>query len=195
MNKPRSKFCVGENILCREIDVNGYIADVRPVIVVEDSDDRLVFWLPLGTPTKQAVLLDHKPGTPRRWEDGNWELIDNVWKWSDPLIIVRPEDFHATWVVWSAEQVFTGWYVNMQSNLTRTSLGFDLTDHQLDIVVDPDRNWQQKDQDELDVNVEQGRLTPEQVKEIRSEGQWAVEEIESNRGVFSEEWKDWRPDA
>ena len=41
----------------------------------------------------------------------------------------------------------------MQSVLTRTRLGFDLRDHQPDIVIEPNRAWRWKDEDELDICV------------------------------------------
>jgi predicted RNA-binding protein associated with RNAse of E/G family len=194
MKDMQSRFCHGESILYRELDEHGRIVDAKPVVVVEDFDTRVVLWLPLGTPTKKPVLLNHTPGTPRRWEEGNWELVDGVWRWAEILIIVRPDDFRATWVRWSADRIFQGWYVNLQSKLTRTHLGFDLTDHQLDIVVEPNRNWRWKDQDELDLHVELGRLTPKQAKTIRAEGQRAIEEIEGNGGSFSDGWEEWCPD-
>jgi hypothetical protein len=158
MEDMQSRFRHGESILYRELDEHGRIVDTKPVVVVEDSDAQVVLWLPLDTPTKKPVLLNHTPGTPRRWEEGNWELIDGVWRWAEILIIVRPDDFRATWVRWSADRIFEGCYVNMQSKLTRTPLGFDLTDHQLDIVVEPDRNWRWKDQDEQSEEKDNERL-------------------------------------
>ena len=82
----------------------------------------------------------------------------------------------------------------MQSKLTRTRLGFDMSDHQLDIVVEPNRGWRWKDEDELDLGVEEGRIEPEHAEAIRAEGRHAVDEIEHNRGPFSDGCENWRPD-
>ena len=82
----------------------------------------------------------------------------------------------------------------MQSRLTRTPLGFDLRDHQLDILVEPNREWRWKDEDELDICVQDGRVSLEETKAIRAEGQRAVEEIEQNTGPFAAGWENWTPD-
>ena len=190
-----SKFCYGEPILYRELDEHGQVVDVKPVTVIEDSDVQIALWLPLGTPTKKPVLLNHTPGTPRNWVEGSWALVDSTWQWAELLIVVRPDNCRATWVRWSADRVFQGWYVNLQSKLCRTHLGFDFRDHQLDIIVEPNRNWRWKDQDELDLAVELGRLTPAQGKAVREEGQLAVMEIERNSGLYSESLEQWCPEA
>ena len=195
MKEGASKFHYGESILYRGFDEHRQIVDVKPVTVVEDSDIQVALWLPLNTPSKKPVLLNHTPGTPRRWIEGGWSLKDSVWRWAELLIIVKPGQRRATWVRWSREREFQGWYVNMQSRLVRTRLGFDLRDHQLDILVEPNREWRWKDEDELDLCVEDRRLSLEQAKEIRAEGRRAVEEIEQNAGPFSEGWQNWHPDA
>ncbi len=84
--------------------------------------------------------------------------------------------------------------MNMQSKLTRTRLGFDIRDHQLDILVEPNGEWRWKDEDELDSCVEEGSIDPEHAKAIRAEGQRAVDEIEHNEGPFSDGWENWHPD-
>ena len=190
-----SKFCYGEPILYRELDEHGQVVDVKPVTVIEDSDVQIALWLPLGTPTKKPVLLNHTPDTPRNWVEGSWALVDSIWQWAELLIVVRPDNCRATWVRWSADRVFQGWYVNLQSKLCRTRLGFDFRDHQLDIIVEPNRNWRWKDQDELDLAVELGRLTPVQGKAVREEGLLAVIEIERNGGLYSESLEQWCPEA
>jgi hypothetical protein len=82
----------------------------------------------------------------------------------------------------------------MQSQLTRTRLGFDHGDHQLDIIVNPDRSWRWKDEDELEFSVELGRMTREQADVVRAEAALAVEQIEQNGPPFSDGWEHWTPD-
>lgn len=187
-------FSRGESILYRETDEHGQIIDVKPVTVVEDSDIQIVLWLPLNTPSKKAELINHTPGTPRRWTKNNWALQDSTWQWAELLIVVNPHQQRATWVRWSREREFLGWYVNMQSELTRTRLGFVLRDHQLDILVEPNREWRWKNEDELELCMQNGRVSAEDAEAIYAEGQRAVEEIEQNLGPFSAGWEDWHPD-
>ncbi len=153
------------------------------------------YGFPLVRQPKKPVLPAHRSGKPRDWVKGSRALADAIWQWAELLIIVRCGDCRATWVRWSADGVFHGWYVNLQRKLIRTRLGFDFRDHQLDIVVDPDRSWTWKDRDELDFAVKQGRMTPGQGRAVRKEGDRAVAEIEGLGGLYSEGWQNWRPDA
>ena len=189
-----SKFHRGQPILYREVNEHRRVVDVKPVTVVEDSDDQIALWLPLDTPSKKPVLHNHTPGAPRRWTEGNWSLQDSFWRVAERLILIKPDQLRATWVGWSRERVFEGWYVNMQSKLVRTRLGFDIRDHHLNILVEPDREWRWKDASELDLCVEDGRMDPVQAEDTRAEGLRAIAEIECNEGPFSQSWEDWHPD-
>jgi hypothetical protein len=193
LSGPRYKR--GDVILKRGVDERLRIIDVKPMTVVEDAKDRLLAWLPLETQTIRPRLIEHEPGTPRRWVDGNWKLIESFWQWAELLIIVQKDERRETWVCWDAERRFQGWCVNMQSPLRRTHLGFDIWDHQLDILVTPDRSWQWKDQDELDLSVELGRMTAEQAASVREEGARAVADIEANRSPYCDGWEEWAPDG
>ena len=81
-----SKFRYGAQILYRELVEHSHVIDVKPVTVVEDSDERIALWLPLGTPTKKPVLLKHIPSTPRDWVKRSWALVDSIWQWAELLI-------------------------------------------------------------------------------------------------------------
>lgn len=186
-------FEPGTRIIYREIDEERRIIDVKPVTVVEDLPDQIALWLPLDTPTMRPVLKNHAPGEPRRWTAGNWSIEPSVWQWSELLIIVKPVERRATWARWSREREFQGWYVNMQSELFRTPLGFDLRDHQLDILVEPSREWRWKDEAELCLCVEQGRMGPGLAEEVKAEGNRAIAEIERNGSPFSDGWENWKP--
>ena len=186
-----NEFPVGAAVLYRETD-GEQVIDVKPVTVVSDTPERVVLWLPVGTETKRPRPFNHEPGTPRVWLEGSWRLEDSVWGWAESLILVQPESARATWVMWDPAGEFRGWYVNLQSPLRRTSLGFDFVDLQLDIVVAPDRSLRWKDADELDAAVQIGRLSPAQADAIRDEARRAVRDIEENAAPFSESWQHWR---
>tara|TARA_A100001037_G_scaffold186789_1_gene167242 strand:- start:3115 stop:3753 length:639 start_codon:yes stop_codon:yes gene_type:complete len=181
-------FEPGQSILYRELDEHGVLVDVKPVTVVEDAAETIALWLPLNTRSKNPVFLDHTPGAPRRWLPGNKELQDAEWRWAEILILIRPRQPRATWVRWSDTREFLGLYVNMQSPLFRTPIGFDTRDHQLDILVDSDRAWRWKDEDELASCARHGRLSREEASFIRAEGKRAVEDIEQGVGYFSQGW-------
>jgi hypothetical protein len=195
LSRVSARFPKGQVVLQRGVDERRRLIDVKPVTVVQDTENLVALWLPIGVPTKQPRLLTHDSGTPRRWEDGNWELIDSVWRWAELLILVRPHQLRATWVRWSESREFLGWAVNFQSELTRTHLGFDLTDYQLDILVEPDRSWQWKDEEEFQIAIETGRIPRELAEEIRKEAHRATEDIENSRWPFSSAFMDWKPDG
>ena len=189
-----SKFPPGESVLYRALDERQRVTSVLPVRIVQDDADLVLLWLPLGTPSIKPTLINHTPGTPRRWVDGNWYLVNSPWRVAELLILIQPAEHRATWVRWSAERAFQGWAVNMQSPLTRTRLGFDHWDQQLDIIVNPDRSWRWKDEDELELAVELGHMTRDQADAVRAEGALAVQQIEQNRSPFCDGWEQWKPD-
>jgi hypothetical protein len=191
MGKPPT-FDRSASILYRGIDECGEVIDVKPVTIVEDTDERAIFWLPIGTPTMKPELLHPTSEGPRRWDQG-WRLVPSVWRRSEVLIIIQKNQLRATWVRWSKDREFEGWDVNIQSPLHRTNLGFDIQDYQLDIVVEPNRQWRWKDENELALAVELGRLTIDQAKAVRSEGESAVADIEGNVTPFCDEWVHWQP--
>jgi predicted RNA-binding protein associated with RNAse of E/G family len=81
----------------------------------------------------------------------------------------------------------------MQEPIRRTSLGFDFLDHELDIVVSPDRDWRWKDRDHLEQAQIIGSLSPEQARAITQEAQQVVDDIARGVVPFDGSWNDWRP--
>ena len=90
---------------------------------------------------------------------------------------------------------FTGWYVNLETPLAPTPIGFDFTDHLLDVLVEPDRTtWRWKDEDELAEAVERGVFSPADAEAFRAAGVQAVEHLASGAPPFDRDWSSWRPD-
>ncbi|MCJ7832149.1 MAG: DUF402 domain-containing protein, partial [Actinobacteria bacterium] len=97
-------------------------------------------------------------------------------------------------LAWDRDWKFTGYYVNLQTPLERTPLGFDYTDHVLDIEMSPDKQtWNWKDEDDLERMVEEGLFARDQAEEFHVWGKAAVEHI-LYETPFDEDWSDWRPD-
>lgn len=191
-------FAPGDVVMYRTLFVteNGEcapaVADVRPSVVVGDRPDLLSLWLPAGTPTKLSQPID--PEQPRPWLDGEWELVDAVWERWNMLTLKVPNQWRSTWVWWTPDWEFLGWYVNLEEPLRRTPLGFDLRDLWLDIVVDPDRNWRWKDEDEVERVVARGLMSESVAAHIRREGEAAIGDIERGTWPFTDDIRDWRPD-
>lgn len=190
-------FRSGDTILYRGIHVTDsgaeppVLADLKPGIIEQDTPDLLAFWVLAGTPTKVSRPLDRRQ--PKPWFAGQWHLVDAVWSRWNALFLVEPGAWHATWVWWTPNWEFLGWYVNLQEPLIRTPDGFDHRDLQLDIVVQPDRSWRWKDEVDLDRSVQTGVISPETAARTRAEAERIVPLIESGAHPFTADIAHRRP--
>jgi hypothetical protein len=135
----------------------------RPLVVVEDTPDRMLFWLPAGTVRKVPTTPPDRDDPGNRTariidllERGDWVHVDHVWDVSC-LWILRPGDWHAVWISWLPSGERYGWSVNLQRPFRRTAIGIESMDLALDVVVTPDRVWWWKDADEPRTEVAAGR--------------------------------------
>lgn len=162
-----------------------------PTTVVESTAARIVLWI--------------APGTPVRWprahrvpiselQRGEWVHEEAEW-YGSRLMIHERGAAHSVYVQWGRGGEFLGWYVNLEEPWRETALGFDTTDHLLDVWVDPDRTWRWKDEDHLAEAVEIGLFTRAKAGDIRAEGERAIRRIEAWGSPFDEGWETWRPDA
>jgi predicted RNA-binding protein associated with RNAse of E/G family len=181
---------VGDAVVIREV-WHGRIFEARPCVVVDDRADQTTLFVPCGTTC--AVAVDDV-GAPVRLPAG-------VWRWSrrtttsDVLSFAWPEVPYAVLLIWSSDRPGPRWYVNLQTPLVRTRLGFDTTDHVLDVVIPPDRSgWRWKDEAELDEAVALGLFSHEEAAGFRSWGERAVEHVLRRRPPFELEWNGWVPD-
>ena len=69
-----------------------------------------------------------------------------------------------------AERAFAGWYVNLQEPFRRTPIGYDTYDLELDVWIPAGGGWSFKDDELLDVRVDEGRFTTAEAAEIRALG-------------------------
>jgi protein associated with RNAse G/E len=84
------------------------------------------------------------------------------------------------------------WYVNLQTPLVRTAIGFDYLDQELDIVISPDlKTWRWKDEDRLADAVARGRIPPERVAQLRDEGLRVIDQLNRAGSVFHQGWDRW----
>ncbi|MEX1102728.1 MAG: DUF402 domain-containing protein, partial [Dehalococcoidia bacterium] len=191
-------FAPGETIFYRGIHITDsgaeppVVADVKPGIVVQDTSDLLAFWVLAGTPTKLSRPLN--PAQPKPWFAGEWALVDAVWGRWNALFLVEPEAWHATWVWWTPDWEFLGWYVNFQEPLIRTADGFDHRDLQLDMVVKPDRAWRWKDEDDLARSVETGVISADRAARTRAAAERVIPLIEGGADPFTDAIASSRPD-
>jgi uncharacterized protein DUF402 len=183
------KWSRGDVIVRREVLNDGRSWAEIPVHVVADEDELLATYIARGA--------------RMRFPAGDWPIASGVHPWSAKerwhghgvLMLQRPDDAYAVWVFWFGEaRTFRGWYVNLQEPFRRTESGYDTQDHELDIWVRPDGSWEWKDDELLDVRVDEGRFTAKQAEAIRAEGRRVVELVERGERWWDDAWAEWRPD-
>ena len=157
------------------------------VRIVEDRPDLLVSYLPEGAPFS--------------FPDGDWPGGRHPWHgragWQGHgvLMLQRPGDSYAIWHFWEgAERRFAGWYVNIQRPFTRTAVGYDTQDLELDIWIPDGRSWEWKDMDALADRVREGRFTREEVETIKAEGYRIAGDLDAGRRWWDERWRDFAPE-
>ena len=190
-------FPVGTSIAWRDIR-RGRVGAAVPLRVVEDSPGRFVGWLPSGS-------RFYLPA------DSNGNLVKDVlgWEklvelgWSPPhrspgqlIVAPRTEQFSLIVRFVGESMQVAEWYVNLQAPFWRTPVGYDSTDHILDVVIAADRqSWQWKDEAEFESALQRGYLTPAEAQGIRDAGHRAVELARAGAPPFLDSWRDWRPGA
>jgi len=187
----RRVFREGERIVHRDLH-DGKVWYARAEIVVEDRPGLLVTYWPLGA----GVVAPTRPsdGAEMRLPVEPWELRPQLWEGSYPLCHWRTDEAFSTWLFWGEDWVFEGWYINMQDPVSWTEQGYDTTDGVIDIWVEPDGTWEWKDEDELDVAIANGVMTPKAAEAFRAEGLRAIGLMKKGVDPFNSVWTAWRPD-
>jgi hypothetical protein len=190
---------VGDVVAYREV-WHGKVWAARPLVVARDDEELTALWFPKGTNWKRPIPPRSHPSGGDRGERlarclllDEWDLEDAEWEVST-LLLVRPGDWHAIWVSWLDDGTQWGWYVNLQEPVRRTELGWETMDLVLDVVVENDRTWRWKDEDELATYLRLGALDEQVAMRIRQEGARVAARAERNEPPFSEPWGEWRPD-
>ena len=108
--------------------------------VVEDGPDRTIVYWPAGSRGRNTGPLVRDDGTLRT--DVRPAMYDSEWTRRDVLCISYPDTPYAKWLLWDVPGwAFSGWYANLERPFERTARGFDLQDHELDVVISPDLTW------------------------------------------------------
>lgn len=88
---------------------------------------------------------------------------------------------------------FRGWKVNMEAVFRHTPIGFDTTDHFVDIVIKPDLDWYWKDEEEMREWRKKGAYQPGEIEGFLAAGREAEEMIKRRLLPFDGSWNDWQP--
>lgn len=162
--------------------------------VVEHTPELLVTFMAEGTVVSVPTLLDGRGlrdvplderwAHPRTSKRAPWNGTE--------LIQLFPRDrAHSLWVVRDAAHALVGWYANLEDVHVLGDATISTRDHVLDVWVPAETGepeW--KDEDELEVALRVGRVTPDEERAIRAEGERVWRERRWPTG-----WEDWLPPA
>lgn len=151
-----------------------------PVVVIEDAAERLLLWHPataLGMGADGDLF-------------GDWKLGERDWRErGDAVRLSLAGRAHSILHFHHGDGSFRGWYVNLETPLRRTPLGWDFDDHVLDLWIEPDGAWRWLDEDEVERGLARGLLNPADVAAARAEGRRVLAEW-----PFPTGFEEWRPD-
>jgi hypothetical protein len=174
----------GEQILMRHV-LGGRVVYAVPSTVAGAQDDRIAIWIAGGTP----IVYPNGVNDGRLMPLERWEIVRRPWFGTGSLDVAPYGRAYMIKHFWHEGGSFRGWYVNLQAPLRRALLGFDSTDHQLDLWIEPDGAVTWKDEDHLEQAVELGLFTAEAAAAVRTEAERVLDEW-----PFPTGWEDWRPD-
>src|SRR5688500_4871493 len=88
----------GDSALIRHV-WKGHIASAIPVTVVEETDERVVYWQRAGTPIR---WIDPYPGSLPTWVEGGCRTVAKEWEHNDCLHLAPFDTAHEVSVWWRA---------------------------------------------------------------------------------------------
>ncbi|MBI4305995.1 MAG: YgaC family protein, partial [Chloroflexi bacterium] len=121
-------------------------------------------------------------------------MEDAIWR-RDLLRLMYPGRAYSIWLLWDKNpRRLLCWYVNLEDAFRRSAIGFDTSDHELDVVIRPDLTWYLKDEDELDAMVEAGLFPEERRAEVHEMAKRTIRLVENRKPPFCDGWDRWAPD-
>lgn len=171
----------GDVVRRREV-LHGAVWLEQPVTVVADTGTILAIRLDPGAP---FTFPDH-PFGPHPWSS------HSTWGATTVLQLMRDGDDYAVWKIFELDGSFRHWYVKFGAPVVRASGHFDVDDHGLDLIIDPDglRTW--KDVEDLHHQRLQGRIGPATVESVLAAAAEVSAALDAGNRWW-EPWDDWVP--
>ena len=185
------KRLAGDPVLLRDV-YQGRIWSARPGRMVGSVDGQELAHFAHGTVCKWPC---DGTGKELRVPTQSWKLQDGYWTRNSHLHFVEVGSIWTTSIHWSETGTFAGWKVDFHAPWQRSRFGFDSLDWALDVIVNADRTWRIKDEQEFSMYQQRGVISSEEaltVTQILHEK--VLPDLDARKGPFAEEWKDWSPD-
>jgi hypothetical protein len=175
----------GEAIIFRQV-WRGRPWVAIPVFVVSDEPGLLATYLPERAPIRLAV--GDWPGGEHPWANrGHWQGHGT-------LMLRRPRDRYSVWVFWRGEKrEFSCWYANFERPYSRSTIGIDTLDHELDMLSRNGVTWERKDEEGVERCVTEGRFDAHEAERIRADAAAFEATYEREGPWWDLSWADWQP--
>ncbi len=167
-----------------------------PHLVLRDTSDLVALYMPEGAQLRRWNVEGVRFRQPLRLSHGASVRLLFPGRRYEVTMFYDTGTGAAPWVESlfpGGKGPFYGWKVDMTSPFYRTEAGFDVIDEVLDIVVNPDRSFRWKDQDELAQLTALGIYTESDAEELHQIGLEVIELILAGKPPFDDEWVNWRP--
>jgi predicted RNA-binding protein associated with RNAse of E/G family len=169
----------------------GRVWTATPHYLIEDSPERVVAAVLPGAHCRMWPS-SARAGVCAALARGQWETVETTWHTNRALWVWPRGASYMIGLFWEdATDRFDGWYLNLQTPLRRSALGFDLWDQLLDVVVRPDRTWFWKDEDEFAEAIRLGVIGPDEGEAVRAQGVRLTRELDA---LLPTGWENWRPE-
>jgi predicted RNA-binding protein associated with RNAse of E/G family len=178
----------GRVVIFRSI-FRGRLLYSTPGWLLEETSAHVVTAIVPGAETLQ--LVTPRANVMREVAAGREQTALVPWHTNRVVWLMPFNAAHAIGLFWNdASDEFAGYYINLQAPLRRTPIGYDSSDHVLDIVVAPDGSWRWKDEDEFEEAIQLGLFTPNEAADIRAEGERVITRLSN---LLPTGWENWRP--
>jgi Protein of unknown function (DUF402) len=194
------EFVPGETVHLRHWQ-RDQLGMLFPLRVVADTGDAVLLWASTGTRGWHFNMPDGRTmaDTPLpEWSAA--ERVPVAHTLGHGLLSWHPRgrDYSIRWF-FRPDGTFYRWYANLEApaQLWREAgaAGLDTADWDLDVVIQPDRTWHWKDEDEFVARLAlPDAYWVDDEQRVRRAGKEVVELVESGAFPFDGTWCDFRPD-
>lgn len=187
----------GPPVIVMRTVFRGQVWTAVPHYLLEDSAERVVAATVPGARCRSWAPANAYADPETRslvcatLASGRWTTVETTWQTNRILWLWPRNASYMVGHLWDdATDEFHGWYLNLQTPLKPSRVGFDLWDQVLDVVVRPDRAWSWKDEDQLADAVRLGLISSAEALAVRAQGEELIGQLGT---LLPTGWENWRP--
>jgi Protein of unknown function (DUF402) len=191
------RFERGQLVLRRHFQRDHLLSRVWIGRVAADDEHGLWIWIATGSPFRDIAAADGR--SFREVQFSTWNRTEKILRdlrWQGDVLMLHPHDAeYSVWFFFAPQGAFRSWYVNLERPAARWSGGVDTVDYDLDLLVQPDRSWRWKDEDEFVAFLKHPDVYwVTDSDAVRASGDRVVKLIEAGEFPFDGTACDYRPD-